>query len=68
MRRANPDDANLLAELGARTFEETFAVDNTEENMAAYVASSFNPEQQAAELAHPDSIFLIAEVDGVAAG
>jgi ribosomal protein S18 acetylase RimI-like enzyme len=68
IRRGNPDDANLLAELGARTFRETFAVDNTEENMAAYLASSFNPEQQAAELAQPDSIFLIAEVGGVAAG
>jgi len=68
IRRGDPDDANLLAELGARTFEETFAVDNTEENMAAYLASSFSPEQQAAELAHPGSIFLIAEVGGIAAG
>ena len=68
VRRANPDDADLLAELGARTFLETFAADNTSEDMDAYLASNFTLAQQTAELAHPDSMFLIAEVDGVAAG
>ena len=68
VRRANPDDANLLAELGARTFLETFAADNTVEDMDAYIASNFNVAQQAAELAQPASTFLIAEVSGVGAG
>ena len=68
VRLATADDVNLLTELGARTFEETFAVDNTPEDMATYLASAFNVEQQTAELADPDSTFLIAEVSGVAAG
>jgi len=68
VRRANSDDANLLAELGARTFKETFAADNTSEDMAAYLASNFNLAQQTAELADAAATFLIAEVDGVAAG
>lgn len=68
IRRATSDDANILAELGARTFEETFAVDNTEDDMTAYLAKHFSVAQQTAELAHPDSTFLIAEVDGRAAG
>ena len=68
IRRANLDDASLLTELGARTFSETFAADNTLEDMAAYLASSFNLAQQTAELADPASTFLIAEVGGVAAG
>jgi ribosomal protein S18 acetylase RimI-like enzyme len=68
VRPANPYDATLLAELGARTFRETFAADNTPEDMASYLASSFNLEQQTAELAEVASTFLIAEVDGVAAG
>ena len=68
IRRAETTDADLLAELGRRTFEETFAVDNTRENMDAYVASAFSVAQQTAELADPASTFLIAEVDGVAAG
>jgi GNAT superfamily N-acetyltransferase len=68
IRRANGEDAGLLAELGARTFAETFATDNSPEDMAAYIAASFNLTQQMAELADPASTFLIAEVGGVAAG
>jgi GNAT superfamily N-acetyltransferase len=68
IRRAHPDDAGLLTELGARTFSETFAADNTPEDLDAYLASSFNHARQTAELADPASTFLIAEVGGVAAG
>jgi len=68
IRRGNPADAALLAELGARTFSETFAADNSPEDMADYVAAAFSPRQQAAELADPDSLFLIAETNGVAVG
>ena len=68
IRRANPEDAGLLAEVGARTFSETFAADNTPEDMASYLAASFNPERQVAELADPASTFLLAEVGGFAAG
>jgi Acetyltransferases len=68
IRRATPDDAQLLAELGARTFQETFAPENTDEDMAAYVASAFNVSQQTAELTDPASTFLLAEVDDIIAG
>jgi ribosomal protein S18 acetylase RimI-like enzyme len=62
------DDADLLAELGARTFSTTFAADNSPEDMASYLASSFGPAHQANELADPHSTFQIAEVKGVAVG
>lgn len=68
IRRGKPEDAGLLAELGARTFSETFAVDNTPEDMAAYLASSFSREQQSAELADPHCLFQIAETGGVPVG
>src|SRR5688572_8331929 len=68
IRRAKVEDAGLLAELGARTFSETFAEDNSPANMSAYLASCFNETQQAAELADPHSIFHIAEANGVAVG
>jgi diamine N-acetyltransferase len=68
IRRGTLADAGLLSELGARTFSETFAVDNTPEDLAAYVATSFNVAQQTAQLKDPASTFLIAEVDGHAAG
>lgn len=68
IRRATPDDASVLAELGARTFQETFASDNTREDMEAYVASNFSVNRQNSELEQPASTFFIAEVSGVAAG
>ncbi len=68
LRPAGPADNELLAEMGARTFADTFGPDNTPENMAAYLAASFSPARQAAELAEPNSLFLIAEVDGAAQG
>lgn len=49
--------------MGRRTFYETFAADNTPENMAAYLAASFGPDIQAAELADPAACFLMAEID-----
>jgi diamine N-acetyltransferase len=68
IRYANLDDASLLAELGARTFSEAFAAENTSEDLAAYLASSFNLRQQTAELSDPAITCLLAEIDGVAAG
>jgi len=68
IRSASAADNLLLAELGRRTFLETFGPDNTPENMAAYLEASFGLEIQAAELADPATLFLIAEVQAEAVG
>ena len=68
IRYATDADNFLLAELGAQTFYKTFAAANTPENMAIYLAASFSPDKQAAELADPASVFMLAEVEGVAVG
>lgn len=68
IRYATPADNTLLAELGAQTFYETFAANNTPEDMAAYLAASFSPAKQAAELADPASTFLIAESESSVIG
>jgi diamine N-acetyltransferase len=68
IRYASPHDAALLAELGRQTFYDTFAAQNTAENMTAYLASAFGLDKQAAELADPLALFLIAEIDGDTAG
>ena len=68
IRYATSADSNLLAELGAQTFYEAFAADNTPDDMNAYLAESFSPEKQAAELADSTSTFLIAENEGTAIG
>jgi GNAT superfamily N-acetyltransferase len=68
IRYATATDNVLLAELGARTFQDTFSEDNTLENMAAYLAASYSPEIQAADIADPSAVFMIAEIAGAAAG
>jgi diamine N-acetyltransferase len=68
IRNATNADAPLLAEIGAKTFYETFAADNTPEDMAAYLAESFSVDKLAAELADPAGCFLIAEAGGIVAG
>lgn len=68
IRFATREDAALLARVGAQTFADTFAADNTPDDMAAYLAESFNPAKQATELADPNVIFLIAEIAGKVAG
>ena len=61
IRYGNIDDAKMLSELGAKTFYDTFARDNTPENMVAHLKNSFSPEIQLAELSNPNHIFLIVE-------
>jgi ribosomal protein S18 acetylase RimI-like enzyme len=68
IRIADTSDNVLLAELGARTFFDTFAADNEPGDMAAYLAAAFGPDVQAAELAEPDTTFLVAEANGAVVG
>lgn len=58
----------MLSKLGAKTFFDTFAKDNTPENMALHLKTSFSPEMQLQELSAPGNIFLIAEIEKVAVG
>ncbi len=68
IRHATTHDAQLLAEVGAQTFSDTFATDNTPEDMATYLAHSFGVAKQTAELSDPSVIFLITEIDDRVAG
>lgn len=68
VRRATHADAALLADLGASTFYDSFAADNNPEDIAAYLAASFGVEKQTEELADPQCLFLIAEIEGDAVG
>ena len=68
VRYGTTDDAKMLSELGAKTFYDTFAKDNTQENIAAYIKRSFSSEIQFSELSEPDAIFLIAESECIAIG
>lgn len=67
-RLATPDDAALLASLGASTFTDAFAADNTPADMAEYLAASFVEEVQRVELADPRHVVFVAERSGDTAG
>jgi ribosomal protein S18 acetylase RimI-like enzyme len=68
IRRAVPGDAAALADLGARTFRDAFEADNTPEDMALYLASSYGPDLQSAELRNPGIVTLLAESETRLAG
>jgi ribosomal protein S18 acetylase RimI-like enzyme len=61
IRPATLADAARLSQLGATTFRETFAHENTPDDMARYLAGAFSPAKQAAEIADAASIVLLAE-------
>lgn len=60
----------MLAELAYVTFWDAFHAHpaNRPEDMAAYMAAAFSEEQIARELGDERNMFLIAEIDGEAAG
>jgi diamine N-acetyltransferase len=60
IRRAALADAPELAEIAARTFEETFGTSNSPENLQAHLRSCYGVAQQSAEIADPDVITLLA--------
>lgn len=60
IRHARADDAALIAEIGARMFEQAFAPDNKPEDMQGYLAKNFTLDMIKSELADPGSTFLLA--------
>jgi ribosomal protein S18 acetylase RimI-like enzyme len=67
IRPARPSDAAALAELGASTFASTFAHTTTAEDLERFLAATYSPERQGAELADPRVAVLVAvEPDGEA--
>jgi hypothetical protein len=68
IRYGTPEDATLLAEVGAKTFYDTYVENTNRENLEASIKGSYSHEIQLEELSDPNSIFLIAEVDGDIAG
>ena len=68
IRRATVADAAALAEFGARTFFETFAADNTAEDMRLHLESAWHPDLQRAEILDAGLDTLLACAGGQIAG
>lgn len=63
IRRANAGDAAVVADFSRRTFFESFARYNTEENMRLYLDEQFPREKQMAEVGAPGRVFLLAYLE-----
>jgi ribosomal protein S18 acetylase RimI-like enzyme len=68
IHRATPDDAELIARIGARTFEASFGADNRPEDMERYLSQNFSKVYISDQLADPSSIFLLAHKEGKTVG
>lgn len=68
IRLASPADAALLADLGARTFRETFEAISAPGDMAAFLAVTYGEAEQQRELEDPSRPARVLEVSGVPAG
>lgn len=68
IRIADPDDADLLAELGRSSFYEAFAEETAPEDMAEHLRTAFKIEDITKQLNNVRSTFIIIETSAVAAG
>lgn len=60
IRRAAVADAEDLAQLAARTFTETFAAENSPEDLESHLRASYGVVQQTAEIEDPRAVTLLA--------
>ena len=68
LRKAKISDHKILQKIGERTFIETFASENSSENMTVYLESAFTTEKLKNELTNINSEFYFAEIDGKVVG
>jgi ribosomal protein S18 acetylase RimI-like enzyme len=68
IRRATEADAKALTDLGRKTFIETFAKDNRQEDMDLYLAETFGEEKQLREICDPYRYIEMAWAGDQAAG
>ena len=68
IRRAGPADAETLAELGARTFSDTFAHLYDPADLRDFLAEAYSLERTRADLADPAKAQWLVEADGQATG
>jgi GNAT superfamily N-acetyltransferase len=68
IRRAVPDDAATLAEIGAQTFAATFGHLYPAADLAAFLAQAHSLEAALRNIEDPDTAAWLAEADGAAVG
>lgn len=68
IRLATAEDASMIAALSRRTFYDTFATQNTPEDMEKFMNEQFTHEALMKEVSEPSNIFIIAEAGNEVAG
>lgn len=63
VRHVTMPDLPALVLLARQTFEDSFAADNTPENMAWYLEQAFTIDKITAEIDEPGSQYFVAEKD-----
>lgn len=68
IRKLTINDLDKLQQIGKKTFSETFASDNSEENMQEYLGKGFSMEKLKSELTDKNSEFYFAIHDDEVSG
>ena len=68
IRPARVSDAASLAAIAERTFRETFAADNSAENIDLHCAQKFSAHIQGEEISDPRLVTLLADIAGELVG
>ena len=68
LREIEPIDLPVLQKLAIETFGQTFAHDNSPQQLADYFDQVYSLEVLGQELANPQTLQILAEVDGQPAG
>jgi ribosomal protein S18 acetylase RimI-like enzyme len=68
IRLAEKEDANLVANISRRTFYDSFAANNTREDMDHFLNTQFTIESLIVEVGAPGNIFLLAYLGDELAG
>ena len=68
IRQATKDDAVLIADISRQTFYDTFAADNTDEDMNKFLAEQFTRGKLILEVGFHENLFLLAYIDDDVAG
>ncbi len=63
VREAGAKDAGLIADISRQTFHESFASENTRENMNKFMNEQFTRDKLMAETKDPGNLFLLAFMD-----
>ncbi len=60
IRKAGVEDAGLIASISRETFYDTFAADNTAEDMHLFMEQQFQVNKLEAEVFNPENMFFLA--------